>query len=618
MRLAAKDAKRPAAVQGEVTGTMNEQDLWRLMRRVRDGRMSRRAFVRRMAAVGLTAPMATQLLAFAGVSPAAAQSVPEYKPTRRGGGQVKIIYWQGATLLNPHFAVGTKDQDGSRVFYEPLAGWAADGTLVPILAAEIPSIENRGLAEDGRSVTWKLRRDVKWHDGEPFTADDVVFNWEYARDPGTASVSIGSYRDVNVVKIDDFTVRVEFQKPTPFWADAFVASRGMLIPKHKFKDYVGANSRDAPTNLRPVGTGAYRFAEFQPGDLVKGEANPNYHRPNRPFFDTVEVKGGGDAVSAARAVLQTGEFDYAWNLQVEDEILKRLEAAGRGRVNIVEGGNIEFIQLNQTDPWTEVDGERSSIKTTHPSLSDPAVRKALSLLVDKKSIQDFIYGRGGPATANFLNNPPRFRSPNMIWEFNIAKANEILDQAGWARGPDGIRAKGGVKLKYVYQTSINAPRQKTQQIIKQAAQRAGIEIEIKSVTASVFFSSDVANPDTYTKFYADIQMYTTTMTQADPQLFMNQYCSWEVSTKDNKWQGRNIVRWRNAEYDRAFREAEGELDPVKRAALFIKMNDLVVGSNVIIPIVQRPLVSASLNSLRAPLSAWDNTFWMLSDWYRET
>jgi peptide/nickel transport system substrate-binding protein len=597
---------------------MDEQGLWRLMRRVRDGKMSRRAFVRRMAAVGLTAPMATQLLAFAGVSPAAAQSVPEYKPTKRGGGQLKILYWQGATLLNPHFAVGTKDQDGSRVFYEPLAGWAADGTLVPILAAEIPSIENRGLAEDGRSVTWKLRRDVKWHDGEPFSADDVVFNWEYARDPGTASSSIGSYRDVNVVKVDDFTVRVEFQQPTPFWADAFVASRGMIIPKHKFKDFTGDKSRDAPTNLHPIGTGAYRFAEFRPGDLVKGEANPNYYLPNRPFFDSVEVKGGGDAVSAARAVLQTGEFDYAWNLQVEDEILKRLEAAGKGEVLVTESGNIEHIQLNNTDPWTEVDGERSSLKTTHPSLSDPAVRQALNLLVDRKAVQEFIYGRAGIATANFLNNPPRFRSPNTSFEFNIAKANEILDKAGWARGSDGIRQKNGVRLKYVYQTSINAPRQKNQQIVKQACQRAGIDIEIKSVTASVFFSSDVANPDTYTKFYADIQMYTTTMPQADPQLFMNQFCSWEVATKENKWQGRNITRWRNEEYDRLFRQAESELDPVKRAALFIAMNDLVIKNVVVIPVVARPRISARINALRAPLSGWDLEFWKLSDWYRET
>jgi peptide/nickel transport system substrate-binding protein len=571
-----------------------------------------------MAAVGLTAPLATQILAIAGAAPATAQSVPAYRPTRRGGGgALKILYWQASTLLNPHFAVGTTNQDASRVFYEPLAGWAADGTLHPILAAEIPSVENGGLTADGRSVTWKLKRGVKWHDGQDFSADDVIFNWEYARNPAVASTSSGSYRDVNVTKVDDFTVKVEFAQPTPFWADAFVASVGMMIPKHLFKDYAGSNARDAPTNLRPVGTGPYRFVSFAPGDTLRGELNPNYHLPNRPFFDTLEVKGGGDAVSAARAVLQTADYDYAWNLQVEDEILKRLEAAGRGKVNIIEGGNIEFIQLNACDPNREVDGERAHISTEHPAFRDAAVRQAMALLLDRKSIEEFIYGRGGPATANFLNNPPRFRSPNMPMDFSIDRANQILDQAGWARGRDGIRAKDGVRLRFVYQTSVNAPRQRTQQIYQQAARRAGIELELKSVTASVFFSSDVANPDTFGKFYADVQMYTTTMPQADPQRFMNQYVSWEVSQKANSWQGRNIVRWRNADYDAAFRAAESELDPVKRAALFIRMNDLICGSHHVIPVVMRPTVSGSLNNLRHVVSGWDLTMWLLSDWYRE-
>jgi peptide/nickel transport system substrate-binding protein len=598
---------------------MTEDDLRQMIGRVKRGTLSRRGFVRRMAALGLTAPMATQLLAITGAAPAAAQSVPEYRPTRAGGGgPLRILYWQASTLLNPHFAVGTTNQDASRVFYEPLAGWAADGTLHPILAAEIPSIENRGLREDGREVVWKLKRGVKWHDGQDFSADDVVFNWEYGKNPAVAGVSSGSYRDINVEKVDDYTVKVQFQRPTPFWADAFVASRGMIIPKHLFKDFNGANARDAPTNIRAVGTSPYRFVSFAPGDTLRAERNPNYHIPNRPFFDTLEVKGGGDAVSAARAVLQTGDYDYAWNLQVEDEILKRLEAAGRGRVNIVEGGNIEFVQLNATDPNREVDGERAHISTQHPAFRDPAVRQAMALLIDRNALEQFIYGRGGPATANFLNNPPRFRSENMRWEFSIQKANEVLDAAGWVRGRDGIRAKDGVRLRFVYQTSVNAPRQRTQAIYKQAAQRAGIDLELKSVTASVFFSADVANPDTYTKFFADVQMYTTTMTQADPQLFMNQYVSWEVSAKANNWQGRNIVRWRSEEYDRIFREAENELDPVKRAALFIRMNDLVVGSNHIIPLVRRPLVSASLNNIRHVLSAWDNTFWLLGSWYRET
>ena len=594
---------------------INEHWLRNMVDEVKDGRLSRRGFITRMAAVGLTAPLANQLLAFGGV--AMAQSKFSYAPTKRGGGgPLKVLWWQAPTLLNPHFAVGTKDQDACRIFYEPLAGWDPDGMLIPMLAAEIPSRDNGGIAADGKSVTWKLKQGVQWHDGKPFTADDCVFNWEFARDPATAAVTIATYKDVTVEKIDDHTIRVSFKKPTPFWADAFVGTRGNIIPKHLFEEYKGAKSREAPTNLKPVGTGAYTFVDFKPGDIVRGKLNPNYHKPNRPYFDTIEMKGGGDAVSAARAVLQTGEFDYAWNLQVEDAVLAKLEQGGKGKVRIIEGGNIEHIQVNNTDPWTEVDGERSSAKTKHPLFSDPAVREALATLVDRNAVQQFIYGRTGIATANFINNPERYRSPNTKFEFNIEKASKILEDAGWKKGPDGIRAKDGKKLKLVYQTSINQPRQKTQAIVKQACQKAGIDVELKSITASVFFSSDVANPDTYTKFYTDIQMYTTTMPQPDPELFMNQFVSWEVASKANKWQGRNITRWQNAEYDETYKAAQGELDPMKRAALFIKLNDLVINNRVVIPVVARPLVGASAQNLSVWLSGWDNTLWAVGEWHR--
>jgi peptide/nickel transport system substrate-binding protein len=595
---------------------MKERELRDLIADVRNGRLSRRAFVQRMIAVGLTAPMAGMMLSQSGVA-MAATAIP-YKPVKAGGGgPLKLLYWQAVTLLNPHFAVGTKDQEGSRIFYEPLAGWDGDGNLVPVLAAEIPSKENDGLTEDGLSVVWKLKRGVKWHDGAPFTADDVVFTWEYARNPETAAVTIASYKDVKVEKIDDFTVRVIFAKPTPFWADAFVSANGMIIPKHLFADYVGDKSRDAPNNLKPVGTGAYLYVDFKPGDTVLAKLNPNYHVPNRPYFDTLEVKGGGDAVSAARAVLQTGEYDYAWNMQVEDEILLKLEGSGKGKVSIVATGNIEFMALNVTDPAVEVDGERSSIKTKHPLFSDPAVRQAVNLLIDRASIEKYIYGRTAVATANFLNNPERFRSKNTKFEFNIEKANQILEAAGWKKGADGVRAKDGKSLKFVFQTSINAPRQKTQAIVKQACQKAGIEIELKSIVGSVFFSSDTANPDTYTHFYCDAEMFTTTMLQPDPQIFMNQYLSAEVATKANKWQGRNISRWTSKDYDELYRQAERELDAVKRAAMYIRLNDMVVGDNYIQPVVYRPRVTALNNNLTAHLSGWDNDLWQLASWYRE-
>ena len=435
---------------------MDEPAIHSLIRDVKVGRLSRRRFVQIMVGLGLTGPLAAQMLSASGVQ-AQPKASPTFTPTKRGGGgPLKILWWQAPTLLNPYFGTGTKDQDASRIFDEPLGAFDPDGNVIPVLAAEVPSATNGGVAKDGTSVVWNLKKNVLWHDGKPFTADDVVFTWEYNADAATASVFYGNYADLErVEKLDTHSVKLVFKKPTPFWADFFCGYRGMVIPKHLFEPFKRAKSREAPTNLKPVGTGPYRFVDFKPGDIVRGELNPAYHMPNRPYFDTIEMKGGGDATSAARAVLQTGEYDYAWNMQVEDEILKRLEQGGRGKVEIVVGGNIEHIQCNFTDPSKEVDGERSSIKTTHPTLSDPAVRQALNLLVDRASVQEQIYGRTGVATANFVNAPSRFVSKSTKFEYNVDKANQILEAAGWKKGSDGIRAKDGKKLKFLYQTSIN-------------------------------------------------------------------------------------------------------------------------------------------------------------------
>ncbi|HKF65149.1 MAG TPA: peptide ABC transporter substrate-binding protein, partial [Vicinamibacterales bacterium] len=360
------------------------------------------------------------------------------------------------------------------------------------------------VAANGLSATWNLKKGVTWHDGRPFTADDVVFTWEYAADPATAAISLGIFQELErVEKLNDHAVRFVFKKPTPFWAEPAVSS---VLPRHVFQPYRGDKAREAPANLKPVGTGAYKYVDFKAGDTLRAEINPQYHVVNRPFFDTVELKGGGDAVSAARAVLQTGEYDYAWNMQVEDDMLRRLEQGGRGRVVIFSGVSPEFIQCNFSDPWREIDGERSSVKAPHPFLSDPAVRAALNVLVDRGTIQEQIYGRLAVATASFLNGPAQFVSPNTRWEFSVDRANQILEAAGWKRGADGVRAKDGKRLKMLFQTSVNGPRQKTQQIIKQACAKAGIELELKAVVASAFFSADPGNPDTWNHFYADLQM----------------------------------------------------------------------------------------------------------------
>jgi peptide/nickel transport system substrate-binding protein len=594
---------------------MDEQRLRSLIDDVHRGRLTRRRFVQTLAALGVTAPMAAQMLAAAGVATAQPRD-PGFVPTRRGGGgDLRILMWDAPTLLSPHFGRGLRDFTASRIFYEPLAAPTADGTYLPVLAEEIPTVKNGGIARDGQSVTWKLKRNVVWHDGMPFTADDVIFNWELATDPTTSASSRGPYEDVaRIDRLDSHTVKVVFRKPQPFWAVVFTGDG--LVPRHVFEAVKGASARESVGMIKPVGTGPYKLVEFRPGDMIRAEINSAYHVPNRPYFDRLEIKCGGDAVGATRAVLQTGEYDFAYYVLVEEEVLRRIEQGGKGRVLAIPASGVSHIQCNQSDPWREVDGERSSVRAPHPFLVEPPVRTALSLIVNRTSIQAHLVGRVGQITSNFLNAPERFRSRNTTWEFNVDKANQILEQAGWMRGPDGIRAKDGKRLKLLFQAAANSTVQKIQAVIKQAAARAGIEIEVKAVPASVFFSADVNNPDANVRFLADLQTYTV-FTGLDPQFFMAQFVSWEIPSRDNKYTGRNTTRYRNPDYDKLWRQAEVEMDPVKRAAVFIRMNDLIIHSKVVIPVTWRNVLHAASNSLAGiDLNSWDSIFGRIAYWYR--
>ena len=595
---------------------MDEHGLRDLIARVKDGRLTRRSFVQAMAAVGLGAPLAGSLLG--GTPGATAQPrEAEFTPTRRGGGgTLRILMWDAPTLLHPHFGRGLRDFTVQRIFYEPLAAPAPDGTFVPVLAAEMPDLKAGTLAKDGQWVTWRLKRNVQWHDGAPFTADDVIFNWEFAIDPATAAGTRAAFDEVSrIERLDQYTIKVIFKKPQPYWASVFTG--GGLLPRHIFQSVKGKGARDAIGMIPAVGTGPYRLTEFRPGDLIRAELNRSYHVPNRPFFDRLDIKCGGDAVGAARAVLQTGEYDFAYYVLIEEEVLRRIEQAGKGRVMAIPSSGVSFVQCNQTDPWREVDGERSSLKAPHPLLTDQSVRTALSLVVDRTSIQEHLIGRAGQITANFLNAPDRFRSHNSTWEFNVDKAGDLLEQAGFLRGPDGVRTKDGRRLRLLFQGAANSTVQKIQTVIKQSAARAGIEMEVKAIPASVFFAADVSNVDTNVRFHADLQTYTV-FTGLDPQLFMAQFVSWEIPTKENGWTGRNIPRWRSAQFDRLWKKAENEMNPVKRAALFIKMNDLVVQSAVVIPVTWRNVLHAAANSLAGvEPNSWDSIFGRIAYWYRQ-
>lgn len=534
---------------------------------------------------------------------------------------LKLLYWQAPTILNPHLSTGFKDAEAARITLEPLASFNNQGELIPFLATEIPTVENGGVAADGKSVTWKLKPDVKWSDGTVFSARDVVFTYQFISNSQVGAVSAGTYEVVESVEaIDEHTVKINFKAVNPAWSLVFVGGEGMILPQHIYQDYSGANARSAPANLQPIGTGAYRVVDFRPGDTVVYEPNPEFRQVEQLGFKRIELKGGGDATSAARAVLQTEDADFAYNLQVEAPVLDKLAAAGKGKVVSNYGALMERIIINHSDPnQVAPSGERSSVELPHPWLSDRQVRRALELAIDRQTIAEQLYGVTGKATANFLVAPPEYASSNTSYQYDLELAQQLLDEAGWQdSNGNGTRDRDGVEMQMLFQTSVNPLRQKTQAVVKQGLQSIGIGVELKSIDPSVYFSSDPSNNDTVEHFYADLQMYTTGNTSPDPAAYMNYMVCAQIPQQANNWSGDNNARYCNSEYDRLWQEASRELDPERRSQLLIEMNDLLIEDVAVIPLVHRADVMAFGNTLTGyEPTAWDMRTWDIMNWKRE-
>jgi peptide/nickel transport system substrate-binding protein len=566
---------------------------------------------------------------------AAVVPVVEILPTKAASTRdtrdtLRLVFWTAPTILNPHLSANTIDLGASRIAYEPLATFTEEGTLVPFLAKEIPSLENGGLSSDGRSVTWKLKEGVQWADGHPFTADDVLFTYEFISNPEVGAAWAGFYEGIDSVEvIDPYTVRVNFIDVNPAWSLPFVGRWGMILPRRLFEAYNGANAQEAPANQYPVGTGPYYVVENAPqetlflgDDLVQTnkivfEPNPYFREPGKPFFNRIIVEGGGTAQEAARLVLGSGEVDLALDL-LFFEGLKQLEAQGKGKLVVTYGSRVEQLALNRTDPTQETEtGERSSLQFEHPFFDDKRVRQAFNLAIDRERIAT-LYGLAGRPTSNNLVAPSLYVSTNTSYRFDLEQAATLLDEAGWFdTNRDGIRDRNGRNMKVVYLTVIDPLVQEVQKIIKENLESIGIEVELRPVEASIFYSP-VESPGSALLFYADVEQYSIENLSPDPGSYMVFWTCSQIPQQENSWlAGLNLGRWCNPEYDELYRRSTIELDPEKRRQLFIEMNDLMIEDVAIIPLVHLAEISAVANTIEgtAP-NPWDSLLWNIKDWRR--
>ncbi|MBA3377264.1 MAG: peptide ABC transporter substrate-binding protein [Chloroflexia bacterium] len=611
----------------------HQYPLQHLVGQLRHGDLSRRQFMQAATALGIGTATASLLASGAAsqeaspaASPEAATAVAPAAGTegqeRGAGGDLRIIQAQAPTVLAAHSATGSKDSFAGNLVMEPLLGYQQDGSLHPILAASVPSVEDGSVAQDLTSVTFTLREGVTWSDGEPFTANDVIFTWQWVTNPDNASVNIDTWAVIASIEApDDLTAVATFTGPQVAWFEAFTGSDwGIIYPAHVFgNDPANLNEAFLST---PVGTGPFKVDSFAPNDAAQFSANENYREPNKPFFASVSFKGGGDEISAGRAVVQTGEYDYAWNVQAEPEIIEQLRSSGdQGKILQNVNTTVESFYLNFSDPNAEVDGERSHKDTPHPFLTDAAVRQALNLAINRELISEEFYGDGELAEANVLAGNPFFTSPNTSWEFNLEAAAQMLDDAGWTLDGD-TRAKDGVELSLTYATPINQVRQKTQAVVKADLESIGIAVELVQVDPGIFFDGAAGNDQNFQHFYWDLATISSGPSSAVPVSFVNKWYAGEngenISQQSNSWTAPNIQRWQSPEFDALYEELLVATTLEEASRILIAINDLVIGEVVCIPIVLRPFYNAVSNRLREENVGNDNGFaspyWNIANW----
>lgn len=591
---------------------------------------TRRSAVKAGAAAGLTASLPLTALQTLAQTPAASPEAtplattfeaPAYNTEGLGrgdAGELSILWWQAPTVLNPHLNGDT----GTQFVLEPLLSYAPNSAIIPVLVQETPTVENGLLAADLSKVTFRLLEGLLWSDGEPVTSRDIQFTWQWITTPSNASTSFNQWNTIADVEIvDDITATVTFKAPAVNWYDPFTNELiGALLPAHAFGDDP-TNPNDA-FQTAPIGTGPYVLESFTPNDQGTYVINENYRDPNKPYFSRILVKGGGDAVAAGRAVLQTGDFDWAWNIQADPDVLKELEEGSRyGFLLQTTGVTREALYLNFSDPDTEVDGQRSQKDTPHPILSDKAVRQALSLGIDRALIAGQLYGDEDLVPSNNLTGIEFYDSPNTTWEFNPEKAAQILEDAGWVL--DGnVRAKDGVKLELDVLASVNSVRQKTQAIIKQNLENIGFSIGIPQVDSTVFFDSTVGNDQSLYKMYFDIGLWSSGPNTKIPVTWLGNWYAGpdgeNISQASNNWQAYNVQRWSNAEYDAVYEALRVATTEDEAQQLLWRLNDLTIDEVVVIPLVLRPFYTAISNRLELRNQAFENGFtgyfWNIENW----
>jgi peptide/nickel transport system substrate-binding protein len=514
--------------------------------------------------------------------------------------------WQEPTTLAPPYLNQTIAGLVSQVAVEGLTRTDTDGKYQPVLAKSVPDINNGGvkLSADGKKmdVTYELLSGVTWSDGHAFSSADVKFTWENRmKDPKV--VNRAGYDQIESIDTpNDTTVVMHFKTVYAPYPVLFSA----LLAKHVAEKEADLSKSDY--NQRPLGTGPFKITEFVAGDHITAERNPNYRDKTKPYLDKIIFKSV-PASEVAIAQLKAGEVQGMWNIlesQTPD-----LEKESAIKLSVQPSPSVERIELN-----TAQNKDMTDPNSVHPVLGDIAMRKALLWATPKQQIVDkLLYGKAKPGTSGYSQGWAKYTGTQD--GYDPKKANEELDKAGWVKGPDGIRAKAGVRASLtIITTTGNKTREQVEQVLVDEYKQIGVELRIQNQPSSVLLSGSWSAGDPRKRGTFDLNMYATSP-DIDPHTHIfTRFHSSQIPSAANNGVGNNYTRLKSPEADKAIDEGGATLDLEKRTAAYARAIKAINDSYVIIWLYERAMIDAFRDNVGGwQGNTWDNITWNTMDWY---
>jgi peptide/nickel transport system substrate-binding protein len=451
-----------------------------------------------------------------------------------------------------------------------LADIDPDGNIFPELAAELPTQENGGVVLDEEAgtmtVTWKLRQDVKWADGTPVTADDVVFTYNAIVDPNTGSWIEGIESLDSVEKVDDYTVVMNYNAVYPGYLTQFGGEQVAIWPAHYCDASQGFSSWDC--NRQPLSDGPFVLQDWVNGDHMTFVRNENYFEAGKPAIDQITVRIVPDE-SVRKTMLINGDADL--DMWTTENMIDDLKNAP----------NVEVTPAT-TNRWVmriffnlAAKGTTDPVATPHPILSDVRVRRAIRMAIDVDTIsKEFFLGYAQPTWTEFFRQPYVCDIPRPTYDPVAAAA--LLDEAGWKdTDGDGVRechscgtAEDGYKMEmqFITYAEYGEPLILTQQYIAEMLGKIGIKLNLSVVEGSVLWAS-TADGGIEQNGNFDMDIWDDGYGGTDPTDFLWSYYSTDAATPDY---GYNYGRWSNEEFDTLLGEAY-TLDESTRKDVFCQM-----------------------------------------------